>query len=128
MPLNPQIETNNVIAFEKLSDKHAIMMIKKYLEHYRTKPPKKGDDLFPFTEKGVRIMGESSEYNAASILKFAYQVIEKGAVEKRQMLDEEYIQNFRKESKDFSIETTPKNLTTSSTTDLRKKAKSKRKK
>ncbi|MBP9888596.1 MAG: hypothetical protein KBF93_20045 [Leptospiraceae bacterium] len=128
VPLNPQIETNNVIAFEKLSDKHAIMMIKKYLEHYRTKPPKKGDDLFPFTEKGVRIMGESSEYNAASILKFAYQVIEKGAVEKRQMLDEEYIQNFRKESKDFSIETTPKNLTTSSTTDLRKKAKSKRKK
>jgi hypothetical protein len=127
VPLNPQIASNNIIAFEKLNEKHAILMIKKYLEHYRINKTTKENELFPFTEKSLKLMSEYSEYNASSILKFAHQVIERAAMEKLKLIDEAYIRNYKTESKEFVIEASPKNITTTSTVDLKKKAKTKKK-
>jgi hypothetical protein len=127
VPLNPQIHSNNIIAFEKLNEKHAIMMIKKYLEHYRIKPSKKNDELFPFTEKSIKQMSEFAEYNASAILKFAHQVIDRASSEKIETIDEDFIRNYKNRSKDFIIEASPKNITTTKTIDLKKKAKTKKK-
>jgi hypothetical protein len=127
VPLNPQIDADNIIAFEKLNERHAIMMIKKHLEHYRIKKADKDAELFPFTEKSIKLIGEYSEYNASKILKFAHQVIDKASSVKLKIIDEQYIKNYRNESKDFVIEASPKNITTTTTIDLKKKATAKKK-
>jgi hypothetical protein len=127
VPLNPQMDSNNIIAFEKLNERHVIMMIKKYLEHYRIRKTKKEEELFPFTEKGIKLISEYAEYNASSILKFAHQIIDKAASVKLKLIDDNYVRDFKNESKNVVIETSPKNIATTSTIDLKKKAKTKKK-
>lgn len=128
VPLNPSTVTRNIIAFEKLNEKHAIMMIRKYLEHYRIKKVKKGEELIPFTEKSIKLISETSEYNASTILKFAHQIIDKASTEGIHLIDDAYIKKYKNESEDFVIDATPKNITTTSTVDLKKKATKKNKK
>ncbi|MDX2173609.1 MAG: hypothetical protein SFY56_10830 [Bacteroidota bacterium] len=125
VPLNPQTESNNVIAFEKLNERHSVLMLKKYLEHYRIKSVAKGDELFPFNEKSVKLISEYSEYNASKILKMAHQLIDKAASEKRKLIDENFVKTFKNDSKDFSIEIGSSDIITTKTVDLKKKAKKK---
>ena len=125
VPLNPQMESNNVVAFEKLNEKHAVLMIKKYLEYYRIKAVSKGDELFPFNEKSIKLISEFSEYNASKILQFAHLLIDKAASDKRKNIDEAYVKSYKNESKDFAIETSSEDILTTKALDLKKKAKKK---
>lgn len=80
-PISPKTDSKHVIPFEKLNKEHAVLLIKKYLSEYRIN--KTGTNtLEPFTEDGVGYIGEMSEYNASSILKIAYELIEMAANDK----------------------------------------------
>ena len=78
VPILPKISSNHVIRFEKLSKKHAILLLRKYISEYRI-PGQNLDPLFPFTENSAQKIGELSEYNAASMLKMANELLEKAA-------------------------------------------------
>jgi hypothetical protein len=89
-PISPPIDSQHVIAFEKLSRDHASLLLKKYLSEYRI--DKTGDDsLFPFTNDAVSLIGEMSEYNAAKILKTSYELLEKAATEDQKIIDGEFV-------------------------------------
>jgi len=79
VPMLPKISSNHIIRFEKLSKKHAILLLRKYLSEYRIEGSKPDYPLFPFTEDAVQRIGELSEYNAARILKMANELLEKAA-------------------------------------------------
>jgi len=77
-PIMPKISSNHIIRFEKLSQKHASLLLKKYLQEYRIKG-QKTEDLFPFDQGAIKTIGELSEYNAAEILKYSNELLEKAA-------------------------------------------------
>ena len=74
-PISPSTTSNHLIRFEKLNREHAILMVKKYLSEYRL-AGSKVDPLYPFTGDAIEQIGELSEYNAAKILKMAYDLVE----------------------------------------------------
>lgn len=79
-PLSPSVESRHIIPFEKLSRDHASLLLKTYLAAYRI-PDYHSDPLLPFTTSSVSMIGESSEYNAAKILKTSYDLLEQAALE-----------------------------------------------
>jgi hypothetical protein len=79
-PLSPSVESRHIIPFEKLSRDHASLLLKTYLAAYRI-PDYNSDPLLPFTTGSVSVIGESSEYNAAKILKTSYDLLEQAALE-----------------------------------------------
>lgn len=90
-PISPRVDSSHVIAFEKLSEGHAALLLRKYLTEYRIKP-EKTDPLSPFTAEAVRLIGEMSEYNASKILKTAYELLEKAASSETQSdIDREFV-------------------------------------
>jgi len=62
-PISPAIDSSHVVAFEKLSEQHASLLLQKYLAEYRI--TYSGDRLSPFNDEAVRLIGEMSEYNAS---------------------------------------------------------------
>lgn len=77
-PISPQTTSKHIIPFQKLSPDHAVRLIEKYLSEYRS-PGKECDTLFPFTKEAVGMIGELSEYNAAKILRTAYDLLDRAA-------------------------------------------------
>ena len=65
-PLSPKVVSPHLIPFEKLNREHVSLLIKKYLDEYRT-DPFSGDALTPFAPGAIDIIAEESEYNAAKI-------------------------------------------------------------
>ena len=80
-PLSAAIDSKHIINFEKLSRDNVLLLLKKYLNEYRTENFKTGAELFPFEEDAVGIISEKSEYNAAKILKMAYELLDKASEE-----------------------------------------------
>ena len=90
-PISPLTISKHVIPFEKLSHDHATLLLRKYLAEYRIDPAKP-DPLFPFTEGAVAKIGELAEYNAAKILKIAYDLLDKASDTSTQiMIDNKFV-------------------------------------
>ena len=89
-PLSPKIASPHLIPFEKLNREHVSLLIKKYLDEYRS-DSFSGDDLTPFTLTAINIIAEASEYNAASILRTCSALIEKSLVDDRDHIDEAFV-------------------------------------
>ncbi len=75
----PRTTSNHLIPFGKLSREHTTLLVKKYLSEYRIDTSNlQGTE--PFSEDALSRIGEWSEYNAAKILKMAYDLLEKAAL------------------------------------------------
>ena len=77
-PISLQKEAKHVVSFEKLSAKHAKLLIEKYLESFQILDGAQGTPE-PFTERAIERIGELSEFNAAKILKICYDLLDKAA-------------------------------------------------
>lgn len=75
-PIFSQIAAKHIIKFEKLSQGHATLLLKKYLDEYRIDRTK-SSELYPFTEDGIKRIGELAEFNASKMLKMAFDLLEK---------------------------------------------------
>jgi hypothetical protein len=92
-PIVPQTSSHHVIPFEKLSREHTALLVGKYLSEYRINPAPL-DRIHPFTSAALNKIGESQEYNAAKILKLAYELLDKAAAtEGQSVIDEEFVTN-----------------------------------
>ncbi len=124
VPISPKSISKHIIPFEKLSKQHAKLLLQKYLSEYRIKVNKK-DPLFPFTDNAITKIGELSEYNAATILKMAYDLIDKAAeIATQKTIDGKFVVENRgiiETSNDSEII----NINDAESIDLLKKAKSK---
>jgi hypothetical protein len=119
-PIN-QPTYKHIIVFEKLNKEHVSLLLKKYLSEYRI-DPQKPDSLFPFTESAVNKIGELSEFNAAKILKMAYELLEKASSNpKEQIIDENFI-NENRGVWETEISEQSHSIETAKTTDLMGKA------
>ena len=122
-PIN-QSTYKNIIPFEKLNKEHALLLIKKYLSEYRI-DSSKSDDLYPFTQDAVTKIGELSEFNAAKILRMAYELLDKAVTSSsQQKIDEAFIGENR-EIWDSEIKDQPHSIETAQTTNLLGKAEGK---
>ncbi len=121
-PIAPQTVSKHVIRFDKLGKEHASLLLKKYLAEYRVKRPRPSEVLLPFTEGAVSKIGELSEYNAAKILKMAYDLLDKASETASQtVIDDKFVLENRGVQEDAS----PKAILSSAdadSTDLLKKA------
>ena len=91
-PLSPKVASPHLIPFEKLNREHVSLLIKKYLDEYRS-GSFSGDNLTPFTPSAINIIAEESEYNAATILRTCSALIEKSLAEDRVDIDEAFVRN-----------------------------------
>ncbi|MDL5513971.1 hypothetical protein QSE00_19295 [Arenibacter sp. M-2] len=82
-------ESRQTIRFDNLTVEHAILMLEKYLEEYRTEEI--DNNLHPFTKEAVRLISERAELNASSIIEKAYTLIERAVEEKISLIDEEFV-------------------------------------
>jgi hypothetical protein len=119
-PIQPTVESRHIIPFEKLSKDHASLLLKTYLAAYRV-PGSRCGALFPFTSAAVGVIGESSEYNAAKILKTSYDLLEQACVEGTVEIDEKFVAQNR-ERHDTTADKAIKSIDSAPATDLRKKA------
>ncbi len=122
-PIQPRTLAQHIIRFEKLVPSDASLLLKKYLREYRIE--QSADELFPFTENAVRLIGEKSENNASKILKLAYELLNKASSidQGTVIIDESFInQNitmFNDETSDKTV-----NIETTESVDLMTKAES----
>lgn len=87
-PIN-RLAYKHVISFEKLTKEQVELLIKKYLKEFRISSQE--DLISPFTNDAIERIGESSEYNAAKILRLAYEALEKAAISNINKIDEDFI-------------------------------------
>lgn len=119
-PLSPKVASPHLIPFEKLSREHVSLLIKKYLDEYRS-DPFSGDDLTPFTPGAINVIAEASEYNAATILRTCSALIEKSLADDRDDIDEAFVRTDI-EKREGVVSGEEPSLDDSSATDLMKKA------
>lgn len=119
-PLSPKVASPHLIPFEKLSREHVSLLIKKYLDEYRS-DTFSGDDLTPFTLSVINIIAEASEYNAATILRTCSALIEKSLADDRDDIDEAFVRTEIEKREGVVLGEEP-SLDDSSATDLMKKA------
>lgn len=89
-PLSPKIASPHLIPFEKLNREHVSLLIRKYLDEYRS-DSFSGDVLRPFTLSAINIIAEASEYNAATILRTCSTLVEKSLADDRDDIDEAFV-------------------------------------
>jgi hypothetical protein len=120
-PISPRTPSKHVIPFEKLSKDHASLLLKKYLSEYRISP-QTTNTLFPFTESAISKIGELSEYNAAKILKMAYDLLDKASESQDQLnIDDTFVDHNKGPLQEPSDKTIP-TIENAESTDLQKKA------
>lgn len=123
-PLSPKVASPHLVPFEKLNREHVSLLIKKYLDAYRS-DPFSGDDLTPFTHSAINIIAEASEYNAATILRTCSALIEKSLADDRDDIDETFV-CAEIEKREGVVSGEEPSLDDSSATDLMQKATDKR--
>lgn len=119
-PLSPKVASPHLIPFEKLSREHVSLLIKKYLDEYRS-DSFSSDDLTPFTLSAINIIAEANEYNAAKILRTCSALIEKSLADDRDNIDEDFVRT-EIEKREGVVSREEPSLDDSSATDLLKKA------
>lgn len=117
--------SNHVIPFEKLNKEHTRLLLKKYMDAYRISD--KGSDyaIEPFTIDGVERIGETSEYNAAQILRTAYKLLDLAARDdtfEGKKINKEYVDSFVENDQEFQDTDESILIGKSKPADLRKKA------
>lgn len=75
-PMSYKVVPKHVIRFEKITRDDTFSLIQKYLHEYRITPTEPAS-VEPFTKDAIEKMAELSELNASSILKMAYEVLER---------------------------------------------------
>lgn len=124
-PIAQQLASKHVVRFEKLNKGHAVLLLKKYLEEYRI-DTKKHNELYPFTEDSVSVIGELSEYNAAKILKMAYDLLDRASqINDLNIIDEQFVRDNRGILDDLTDKSAP-SIEGKEPTDLLEKAKGKK--
>ena len=119
-PLSPKVTSPHLIPFEKLNREHVSLLIKKYLAEYRT-DSFAGDKLAPFTPGAINVIAESSEYNAATILRTCSALIEKSLADDIHSIDEGFVR-IKIENREGVAPGEEPSLDDSNVTDLVKKA------
>lgn len=89
-PLSPKIASPHLIPFEKLTPEHVSLLIKKYLNEYRN-DSFSGDNLIPFSPDSINRIAQTSEYNAATILRTCSTLIEKSIANNRSDIDDNFV-------------------------------------
>lgn len=82
----PKGTPKHIVRFEKMSLEHAYALVQKYLQEYRIHSTT-ADDLTPFTKDAIAKIAEVSEFNAAKILRMAYEVLERAAQHNIEQID-----------------------------------------
>lgn len=125
-PISPRVASRHVIKFEKLSREHASLLLQKYLAEYRI-PGKVEDHLSPFKDDAVSKIAELSEYNAAKILKIAYELLERAAESpKTSIIDAKFVDQNRDMLEEESVRKVP-TITEAGAEDLQKKVRRRKK-
>ena len=119
-PLSPKVASPHLIPFEKLNREHVSLLIKKYLAEYRS-DSFSGDKLAPFTPEAINVIAESSEYNAATILRTCSALIEKSLADERNSIDEDFVR-IEIEKREGVVPGEEPSLDDANATDLLKKA------
>lgn len=119
-PLSPKVTSPHLIPFEKLNREHVSLLIMKYLAEYRS-DSFSGDKLDPFTPDAINVIAESSEYNAATILRTCSALIEKSLADKRNSIDEDFVR-IEIEKREGVVPGEEPSLDDANATDLLKKA------
>jgi len=119
-PLSPKVASPHLIPFEKLNREHVSLLIKKYLAEYRS-DSFAGNNLSPFTPGAINVIAESSEYNAATILRTCSALIEKSLADDRNSIDEDFVRT-EIEKREGVVPGEEPSLDESKATDLVKKA------
>jgi len=119
-PLSPKVASPHLIPFEKLNREHVSLLIMKYLAEYRS-DSFSGDKLAPFTPDAINVIAESSEYNAATILRTCSALIEKSLADKRNSIDEDFVR-IEIEKREGVVSGEEPSLDDANATDLLKKA------
>ncbi|WP_417386019.1 hypothetical protein [Gimesia sp.] len=116
--------SNHVIPFEKLNKNHTLLLLKKYMDAYRLNESE--NNIEPFTIDGVERIGETSEYNAAQILRTAYRLLDLVARDKSNLtqgkIDKSYVDQFIENDKECHEKEDSITIGKSKPADLRKKA------
>lgn len=81
----------HLIRFEKITLEHVFSLLRTYLKAYRLPSAADDDSLAPFTEKAVAKMGELSDFNASTILKMAYEVLERAVDRNVPQIDVDFV-------------------------------------
>ena len=119
-PLSPKVASPHLIPFEKLSREHVSLLIKKYLDEYRS-DSFLGNDLTPFTLRAIDIIAEANEYNAAKILRTCSALVEESLTDDRNNIDEDFVRT-EIEKREGVVSREEPSLDDSSATDLMQKA------
>lgn len=119
-PLSPKVTSPHLIPFEKLNREHVSLLIMKYLAEYRS-DSFSGDKLAPFTPDAINVIAESSEYNAATILRTCSALIEKSLADKKNSIDEDFVR-FEIKKREGVVPGEEPSLDDANATDLLKKA------
>ena len=119
-PLSPKVASPHLIPFEKLNREHVSLLIMKYLAEYRS-DSFSGDKLAPFTPDAINVIAESSEYNAATILRTCSALIEKSLADKKNSIDEDFVR-FEIKKREGVVPGEEPSLDDANATDLLKKA------
>ena len=120
-PIAPKTTAKHIVPFTKLSKEHAFLLLKKYLEEFRS-PGYHGDRLSPFEEDVVETIGELAEYNAGRLLKIAYDLLEKAADEEVQLKIDSTFLNANREVQESKGDKPTSSIENVQTTDLMQKA------
>jgi hypothetical protein len=106
-PILPHTNSKHIIPFEKLSKEHASLLLIKYLSEFRI-DKMASSPLSPFTDGAVSKIGELSEYNAAKILKMAYDLLDKAAdIKEQTTIDDKFVLNYKGDSDDTPDKSLP---------------------
>ena len=121
-PMSLRAVSKHIIPFEKLSPEHVAMLLGRYLNEYRV-PGTHGPSIAPFTTDAVAKIGEACEFNAARILRIAYDLLDKAADTPGQTaIDTEFVDTHMRKLTEGDERGTPA-IEAAESTDLVKKAK-----
>lgn len=113
-------QARHIVNFEKINDKHAIKLIKKYLSEYRENDYN-DDELFPFTSKSITIMANNSEMNISKILQNANNLVEYAIANNYKEIDEGLVATFFSKEQQIQSEEEPKTISTTPSLNLAEK-------
>jgi hypothetical protein len=95
IPMTPNSSNKHIVIFEKITEQHALALMRKYLSEYRTAHDGLViEELHPFTSEAIKRIGLISEMNASHILQLANNIIDYAATEGILLIDENVVNKF----------------------------------
>lgn len=110
----------HIINFEKINDKHAIKLVKKYLSEFRI-DNSNSSELFPFEEKTITKIANLSEMNISKILQTANSVLEYAIDNKIEVINEKVVDAYFNTLGAGEVSDEPKTISNVTALDLKTK-------